>query len=196
MGEHVERTTKLLDAMTDRHCHMEQSVNKVTASHAELCRRLEMLERKFATASFSGGSTRTSEGGTSEALPRPAIVVGGWDAEQSSEETLQAVKQHLSDLRCDLDLDDAFVPGLRRGFAIVPIEARAGKATKLFKQSVQVTGQTPQGGERYMWAAMSESPERRRRTKIASAVMMAPADADTLPLWAGYPCKWDELKLL
>ncbi|CAE7750768.1 unnamed protein product [Symbiodinium necroappetens] len=160
MGEHVKRTTELLDAMTDR--------------------RLELLEGKFATASFSTTSTTRTDGGT-DAAPRPAIVVGGWDNDQSGEETLRLVKQHLTDLQCDLDLQDAFVPGIRRGFAIVPIQARRQEDVPDFRRRVRealqrvreakiITGEKPQGGERHLWAAMSESPERRRRAQFAGKV--------------------------
>ncbi|CAE7256937.1 unnamed protein product, partial [Symbiodinium necroappetens] len=86
MDEHVKRTTGLLGAMTDRHVHIEQSVNKVVTGHEDLARRLELLEGKFATASFSTASTRTDPGGH-DAAPRPAIVAGGWDNDQSAEDT-------------------------------------------------------------------------------------------------------------
>ena len=70
-------------------------------------------------------------------------------------------------------MDDAFVPGLRRGFAIVPIAHRLAESEADFRRRVRdslkairtaklVTGQRDQGGERYFWAAMSESPERRQ----------------------------------
>ena len=89
---HVNQTTRLLQAMTDRHCAMEQSVAKVNESNEGIRQRLELLEGKFATASFpTGSSTRTSEGaGESN---RPAIIVGGYDANQSAEETLRLAKQ-------------------------------------------------------------------------------------------------------
>ena len=180
MDEHVKRTTELLGAMTDRHVHIEQSVNKVVTGHEDLARRLELLEGKFATASFSTASTRTDPGGH-DAAPRPAIVVGGWDNDQSAEETLELVKKHLTELQCDLDLGDAFVPGLRRGFAIVPIGPRRDEAIFDYRRRIRevlqrvreakiVTGARPQGGERHLWAAMSESPERRRRAQFAGKV--------------------------
>ena len=84
----------------------------------------EVLEGKFATASFSTSSTRTADGGAQGPTSHPAVVVGGWDTDQSPEKTLRLVKQHLSELRCDLDLEDVLVPGIRRGFAIVPIAPR------------------------------------------------------------------------
>ena len=87
----------------------------------------------------------------------------------------------MTELQCDLDLEDAFVPGIRRGFAIVPIQARSGEDNFSFRRRVReslqgvreaclVTGQRAQGGERHLWAAMSESPERRRRAQFAGKI--------------------------
>ena len=73
---------------------------------------------------------------------------------------------------------DSFVPGLRRGFAIVPIAPREGEDQGTFRSRIReslkhireakvITGQKPQGGDRYFWAAMSETPERRTRAQSA-----------------------------
>ena len=178
LDEHVTRSTDLFDAMTARHCAMEMSVKRVNSSYDEIKKRLDLLEGKFATAAFSGTSTKTTEGGGPETSARPAIVMGGWDADQSANETLRLVKKHVEDLAIDLDMDEAFVPGLRRGFAIVPVAPRSGEPDTDFRRRIReslkairaaklVTGQRDQGGERYFWAAMSESPERRRRAQFA-----------------------------
>ena len=159
MEEHVKRTTNLLDAMTDRDCHMEGTVKQAAAATEKNRRRLELLEGKFAAASFTASSTRTSEGGGDHA-PRPAIVAGGWDADQDAEEILRLVKGHINDLHIDLDVEEAFVAGLRRGFAIIPIAPRVGfrgrirTALKQIREAKVVTGD----GNRIFWAAMSESP--------------------------------------
>ncbi|CAE7205709.1 unnamed protein product [Symbiodinium sp. CCMP2592] len=176
---HVSNTTKLLEAMTDRHCAMEESVRKVDSRQGEMMQRLELLEGKLAKATFSLSSTRTSEseGGN----PRPALVVGGWDADQHHEETLKLVKQHLVELNVNLDVDKAFVPGLRRGFALVPLTNLEGETGADQRTRVQevlrtvlaakiITGQRPEGGNRYFFAALSQSPERRRRAQLAGKV--------------------------
>ena len=41
MDQHVENTTKLLGAMTDRHCAIENTVKKVSDSYDEVRRRLD-----------------------------------------------------------------------------------------------------------------------------------------------------------
>ncbi|CAE7557635.1 unnamed protein product [Symbiodinium sp. CCMP2592] len=176
---HVGNTTKLLEAMTDRHCAMEESVRKVDNRQGEMLQRLELLEGKFAKATFSLSSTRTSE--TDGGNPRPALVVGGWEADQHHEDTLRLVKQHLAELNVNLDVEKAFVPGLRRGFALVPITKLEGESDEEQRARVQevlrtvraakiVTGQRPEGGNRYFFAALSQSPERRRRAQMAGKV--------------------------
>ncbi|CAE7744136.1 unnamed protein product [Symbiodinium sp. CCMP2592] len=176
---HVTNTTKLLEAMTDRHCVMEQSVRNVDEKQKSVLERLELLEGKFAKANFSISSTRTSE--TDGGNPRPALVVGGWDADQHHEETLQLVKQHLHDLNVNLDTSQAFVPGLRRGFALVPLSklegendaeqrARVQEVLRTIRAAKIVTGQRPEGGHRYFFAALSQSPERRKKAQLAGKV--------------------------
>ncbi|CAE7726322.1 kif1 [Symbiodinium sp. CCMP2592] len=176
---HVTNTTKLLEAMTDRHCVMEQSVRNVDERQKSVLERLELLEGKFAKANFSMSSTRTSE--TDGGNPRPALVVGGWNADQHHEETLQLVKQHLHDLNVNLDTSQAFVPGLRRGFALVPLNKLEGESDSEQRARVQevlrtiraakiVTGQRPEGGHRYFFAALSQSPERRKKAQLAGKV--------------------------
>ena len=181
MDQHVENTTKLLGAMTDRHCDIENTVKKVSDSYDDVRRRLELLEGKFATASFSNTttSTRTTEPGGME-NNKPALIMGGWDADQSASETLRLVKQHVEELEIDIDMADSFVPGLRRGFAIVPIAPRAGEDQSTFRSRIRdslrhireakvITGQKPQGGDRHFWAAMSETPERHKRAQNQAA---------------------------
>ncbi|CAE7439943.1 unnamed protein product [Symbiodinium sp. CCMP2592] len=176
---HVSNTTRLLEAMTDRHCAMEASVRGVDERQQAVVQRLEALEGRFAQANFSLSSTRTSD--TDGGNQRPAIVVGGWSADQHHEDTLRLVKQHLQELNIDLDTSKAFVPGLRRGFALVPLtknlgesdeeqRARVQEALRAVRAAKVVTGQKPEGGERYLFAAMSQSPERRKRAQLAGKV--------------------------
>ena len=170
---------------------MEQSVAKVNESNEGIRQRLELLEGKFATASFpTGSSTRTSEG--AGASNRPAIIVAGYDANQSAEETLRLAKHNLTELRIDLDLAPMFVPGLRRGFAILPVEPRSGEDQQTFRGRIRealktvraakiVAGQKPQGGDRFFFAAMSETPERRRRAQFAGKVKRLILEAEGNP---------------
>ena len=75
VAQHVTQTMKLLEAMTERHCAMEQNVKTVGEKQESLLERLELLEGKFAKVDFQVSSTRTSDsdGGNH----RPALIAGG-----------------------------------------------------------------------------------------------------------------------
>ena len=185
---HVGNASKLLEAMADRHCAMEKSVRRVEGRQGDVLQRLELLEGKFAKADFSLPSTKTSERN-----PRPALVVWGWDADQHHEETLRLVKQHLQELNANLDVSKAFVPGLRRGSALVPLtrhdgesdgdqRARVQEALRTIRAARVVTGQRRGGGNRFFFAALSQSPERRKRAQLAGKVKRLILEAGGDPL--------------
>ena len=80
-----------------------------------------------------------------------------------------------------LNADSMFVPGVRRGYAIVPIDNRPLESEEARRTRVQNAiqrvrnanmslGQHEQGGLRKLWIAISQSPERRRRAKLAGKV--------------------------
>ena len=128
---------QLLEAMTERHCAVEANVKQVGGKQTSFLQRLELLEGKFTNADFQVSSTRTSENDNSP--QKPAIIVGGWDADQHHEETLRLVKKHMQEIGADLDLSDAFVPGLRLGFAIVPLRKNPGENDDDMRLRVQQT---------------------------------------------------------
>ena len=103
--------------------------------------------------------------------PRPALVFGGWSSKQAASETLRFVKQHVAQLRSDLDMEEAFIPGLRRGFAILLLAPREGEtqlrrrvqeALRTVREAKIITGPRPEGGNKYFFATMSQPIEHRR----------------------------------
>lgn len=173
-------TTALMRTVTDKQVALDAKVTKIEEQSNNLGHRLGLLEGKFATAQFNTSSARGSDGSSTEAT-RPAIVLGGWSAEQAASETLRLVKQHVAQLQVDLDMDDAFVPGLRRGFAILPLQPRDGEDHATHRGRVQealrtiraakiITGPRPEGGNRYFFATMSQPLERRRRAQFAGKI--------------------------
>ena len=58
---------------------------------------------------------------------KPALIVGGWGDDSPAEETLNQVGQMVKDLRIDIDTEQAFVLGVRRGYAILPYAPRDGE---------------------------------------------------------------------
>ena len=102
--------------------------------------RLELLEGKFAMADFPLSSTRTSD--TDNNPPRPAIIIGGWDADQHHEETLHARNR-----------------GRPRPIQCLRLCPSSG-----------TRGTRPEEGNRFLFATMSQSPERRKRAQLAGKV--------------------------
>ncbi|CAE7737428.1 pol [Symbiodinium sp. CCMP2592] len=168
--------------MTDRHCSMEHSVKKVSDSYDDIKQRLALLEGKFATATFSTSSTRTTESGGQDNGSRPAIVVGGWVADQSASETYSTTgKRARCKSRVGPGPSGRFCAWPLTWFCYRPVCNRPGEPDSDFRRRIRdalrrirgaevITGERPQGGHRYFWAAMSESPERRKRAQFAGKV--------------------------
>ena len=139
--------------------------------------RLERLEKGGGAASTAGGSTAPP----SEVGRQPALIIGGWDPEQEAQETKQAVEDILRSVQAPIHVDSLFVPGIRRGYAILPINENPGETVDMRRKRIQevitkvrdanvVLGARPEGGQRKVWIAMSQPPERRRRSRMAAKV--------------------------
>ena len=87
----------------------------------------------------------------------------------------------MRQLDVPLNNDDMFVPGVRRGYAILPIvpkpfeseddrRARVQTAIQRVRNANMSLGQK---GLRKLWVAISQSPERRKRAKLAGKVKRA-----------------------
>ena len=80
-----------------------------------------------------------------------------------------------------LNGEEMFVPGLRRGYAILPLtpkpfededarRARVQAAIQKVRNANVMLGKNEAGGMRKLWIAISQSPERRKRAKLAGKV--------------------------
>ena len=90
---------------------------------------------------------------------------------------LENARELVRRLRLDVDVDDMFVPGVRRGFAILPYGVRDGESAVLMRQRIQGamakikdSNYTPPGRTRPVWMAYSRSPAERRRSALAGKV--------------------------
>ena len=88
--------------------------------------------------------------------------MGGWHPDQAAEDTLKAAKDILRRLDVQLNPDDLFVPGVRRGYAIMPIKPRGQESEDVRRARVQqailrirnaniTTGTDEKGGMRKLW---------------------------------------------
>ena len=80
-----------------------------------------------------------------------------------------------------ISLDQLFVPGVRRGYAILPIDERLGEPFEARRQRIQdVIGKVRaanvqlgthyDGGNRHVWIAMSQPPDRCGKARLAAKV--------------------------
>ena len=176
--QQVQDTVRALDRVTKNYDSQAQALQEVRDAQAQLEFRLATLEAKPPMSS-APGSTADTEGGR-----KPALIIGGWHPDQAAEDTLKAAKEVLKTLEVPLNGDDLFVPGLRRGYAILPIHPKPFEDEDARRLRVQgaiqrvrnaniMLGKNEQGGMRKLWIAISQSPERRRRAKLAGKVKRA-----------------------
>ena len=172
--QQVQDTVRALDRVTRSYDKQAGALEEVKAAQFQLEARLQSLEQK--PPSTAPGSTADTEGGR-----RPALIIGGWHPDQAAEDTLKAAREVLRSLDVPLNGDELFVPGLRRGYAILPItpkpfededarRARIQGAIQKVRNANVMLGKNEAGGMRKLWIAISQSPERRKRAKLAGKV--------------------------
>ena len=171
----MQQTINLLDEMTNKHAEHGGILEQLQEANREVHARLDKLERG-GTASSVAGSTAAppSEGGR-----KPALIIGGWDADQEAQTTKREASDILKSVEAPIAMDNIFVPGVRRGYAILPVDERPGETFDQRKQQVQEVitkvraanmhlGVRADGAPRRLWIAMSQPPERRRRARLAA----------------------------
>ena len=152
-------------------------LQQLQEANREVTFRLECLEKGGGAASSTAGST-VAPGKTQR---KPALIMGGWDPGQEAAATKEAATDILRSVEAPIPTDGLFVPGVRRGYAILPIDDRVGESFEQRRQRVQEVmskvrganlhlGQRPDGTPRRVWIAMSQPPERRRRARLAAKV--------------------------
>ena len=115
VAQQVQDTVKVLDRVSKSYEVQARSLDEVKEAHRNLEHRMATLEQK-PPSSVAAGSTADTEGGR-----KPALIIGGWHPDTAAEDTLGAAKEVLRSLDVPLNGDDLFVPGPRRGYAILPI---------------------------------------------------------------------------
>jgi hypothetical protein len=148
----------------------ERGIRDLAVAQGSVESRLQALEARGSDAGTTAApSTQSGPGGR-----RPALVLGGWDPDTASADMLREAQKFVNDLRLDLDLDDVFVPGVRRGFAILPYSAREGESVETMRARIQgamakvkAANAVMHGRERPVWLVPSRSPAERRRSALA-----------------------------
>ena len=177
VSQQVQDTVRALDRVTKSYDKQAGALEDVKAAQLQLEARIQSLEQK--PPSTAPGSTADTEGGR-----RPALIIGGWHPDQAADETLKAAREVLRSLEVPLNGEEMFVPGLRRGYAILPItpkpfededarRTRVQGAIQRVRNANVTLGKNETGGMRKLWIAISQSPERRKLAKLAGKVKRA-----------------------
>ncbi|CAE7352112.1 unnamed protein product [Symbiodinium microadriaticum] len=107
--------------------------------------------------------------------------MGGWPPDTLAADVLAKANEMARDLQLQISMADAFVPGVRRGFVLIPISPRDGESEEAMRQRIQSCirrvnasnislGWKPDGNQARLWLTLSQPPERRRRAALAGKV--------------------------
>ncbi|CAE7036413.1 unnamed protein product [Symbiodinium sp. CCMP2592] len=132
----TKQLNKALSSMQELSARQDKqgvAIVQVGAETKQLANKILHLEEKLAKLEGRGRLERHDAGEPR----RPAFIVGGWSPDQEAATTLEKAKTVLRDLQVDVDMEGAFVPGLRRGYVIVPMTTRADEDTYTMRDRVQ-----------------------------------------------------------
>ena len=150
-------------------------------SQAEACRVSDLEKRMGAVETRSTTLGSHAEGDSER---RRALRMGGWSEDNVAANTLESAKAMVAQLRLDIDLSGAFVPGIRRGYVIVPFsttesqcQERLRGAMARVRQANILTGDEGPQGPRRLWLNFSTPPDRRKRAILAGKIKRAVLEA-------------------
>ena len=108
--------------------------------------------------------------------------MGGWAGDQEVATTKHLAQEACNNFCLDIDMQDAVVPGLPRGYLVIPYKPKDNESEQtMYSQITQAIQQvrqvnqptgviTPSGQPRHSWLSFSQTPERRRRARFAGKV--------------------------
>ena len=130
----LQQTINLLDDMTNKYYKQENILQQMQEADREFDERLRKLEQRGTSSDIDpSGASTTDTGGDR----RAALILGGWDSENPAADTLREAKQLLQNLSVDLDIGEIFVPGVHRGYALIPVPDRPGEAHEDKRKRIQ-----------------------------------------------------------
>ncbi|CAE7637897.1 unnamed protein product [Symbiodinium sp. CCMP2592] len=108
----LEKTLEGLATINNQQLEQQRVVEAIQGEQYSVNARLQALESKVQVLQTTGGTSTTAD----------------------TEETLNKVKQMVKDLRLDICTDNAFVPGVRRGYAIIPYANKEGEDSQQLRE--------------------------------------------------------------
>ena len=149
----------------------------------ECCKNVDELRNRMASQESKTaleGSTAAPSTASGEVIldKRPLLIIGGWDADTKADVVLAAAKKAFTDagLADQFDLQHLFVPGPRRGFALLPLTEGGAPlthplllATNTLLQQFRSHHLKTEAG-RAIFLAWSVPPEARKNATFAGKV--------------------------
>ena len=144
----------------------QANMDAMAEEQRTLRERLTLLEGKFGQLNTGTLASRGESSSSEEDRRQPALIIGGWDENTPAAETLHHAHSTAAQLRLDIDMEGAFVPGIRRGYAIIPLKSecpskRSGTPTSFWGRSRTARGsafgllshKAPNAEQRRSWRA-------------------------------------------
>ncbi|CAE7394441.1 unnamed protein product [Symbiodinium necroappetens] len=176
LQSHNERTFQAVETLSTGQAEQGLRLQQLMSDSQAMATRINYLEGTVKTIQSSGSTPSTMDSGRV-----PALVMGGWPPDTLAADVLAKANEMARDLQLQISMADAFVPGVRRGFVLVPIAPRDGESDEAMRQRIQTCirrvntsnislGWKPDGNQARLWLTLSQPPERRRRAALAGKV--------------------------
>ena len=196
LQSHNERTFQAVETLSTGQAEQGLRIQKLLTDSQTMANRLSTLEGTVKTIQSAGSTPSTMDSGRV-----PAVVMGGWPPDTLASDVLAKANEMARDLQLQINMADAFVPGVRRGFVLVPITPMEGESEEAMRQRVQQCirrvnasnislGWKPDGNPAKLWMTLSQPPERRRRAALAGKVKRLIIEAGGSTLLARIEPEW------
>ena len=176
LQQHNDRTFQAVETLSTGQADQGLRIAELASDSKILAGRISQLEGTVKTIQSSGSTPSTTESGRV-----PALVMGGWSPDSPASDVLQKANEMARDLQLQINMAEAFVPGVRRGFVLIPLTPNEGESEDAMRQRAQACirrvnasnvhlGRKPDGNPAKLWLTVSQPPERRRRAALAGKV--------------------------
>ena len=115
----------------------QTNMDAMAEEQRALRERLALLEGKLEQLNTGTLAARGESSSSEEDRRQPALIIGGWDENTPAAETLRHAHSIAAQLRLDIDMEGAFVPGIRRGYAIIPLKFKQDETEGEQRQRIQ-----------------------------------------------------------
>ncbi|CAE7704187.1 YCF1 [Symbiodinium sp. CCMP2456] len=132
LQQHNDRTFQAVETLSTNQADQALRIADIANDTKTMAGRISFLETTVKSIQASGSTPSTADTGRV-----PALIMGGWPPETQASEVLQKANEMARDLQLQLNMSDAFVPGVRRGFVLIPTTPQDGENDEAMRQRMQ-----------------------------------------------------------